>query len=181
MLKDKLDTIDIELFDVDARLSKLYDALETGKLSLDELAPRIKELKAKHDELSKARVQAEADIVVAGVQHVDAETVKSCAQDLKSLVEEAYFTQSKTFLRSFVKRVTIEGNKAKIQYRLPMPPDGKMTQYVGVLPINTLGGDRGIRTPNLCDANAALSQLSYIPTSTGQIITYVKSFSNLSP
>ena len=27
------------------------------------------------------------------------------------------------------------------------------------------GGDRGIRTPNLCDANAALSQLSYIPIS----------------
>ena len=25
------------------------------------------------------------------------------------------------------------------------------------------GGDRGIRTPGLCDANAALSQLSYIP------------------
>ncbi len=24
-------------------------------------------------------------------------------------------------------------------------------------------GDRGIRTPDLCDANAALSQLSYIP------------------
>jgi hypothetical protein len=29
----------------------------------------------------------------------------------------------------------------------------------------TFGGDRGIRTPDLCDANAALSQLSYIPTS----------------
>ena len=28
----------------------------------------------------------------------------------------------------------------------------------------TIGGDRGIRTPNLCDANAALSQLSYIPS-----------------
>ncbi len=26
------------------------------------------------------------------------------------------------------------------------------------------GGDRGIRTPDLGDANAALSQLSYIPT-----------------
>ena len=26
-----------------------------------------------------------------------------------------------------------------------------------------LGGDRGIRTPDLCDANAALSLLSYIP------------------
>jgi hypothetical protein len=29
------------------------------------------------------------------------------------------------------------------------------------------GGDRGIRTPDLCDANAALSQLSYIPTALG--------------
>ena len=30
-------------------------------------------------------------------------------------------------------------------------------------------GDRGIRTPDLCDANAALSQLSYIPrTETGR-------------
>ncbi len=26
-----------------------------------------------------------------------------------------------------------------------------------------VGGDRGIRTPDLCDANAALSQLSYVP------------------
>ena len=29
--------------------------------------------------------------------------------------------------------------------------------------IKTFGGDRGIRTPDLGDANAALSQLSYIP------------------
>jgi hypothetical protein len=29
-----------------------------------------------------------------------------------------------------------------------------------------LGGDRGTRTPDLCDANAALSQLSYIPVLT---------------
>ncbi len=32
-----------------------------------------------------------------------------------------------------------------------------------ILGIVPFGGDRGIRTPDLCDANAALSQLSYIP------------------
>ncbi len=32
------------------------------------------------------------------------------------------------------------------------------------------GGDRGVRTPDLCIANAALSQLSYIPTPVTQII-----------
>ncbi len=46
----------------------------------------------------KARVQTEADIVVQGVQYVDAEMVKSYAQDLRSLLEEADFTESKTFL-----------------------------------------------------------------------------------
>jgi hypothetical protein len=35
----------------------------------------------------------------------------------------------------------------------------------GVLGIVPFGGDRGIRTPDLRDANAALSQLSYIPSS----------------
>ncbi len=47
-----------------------------------------------------------------------------------------------------------------------MPPEGKKVQLVEVLPIKTLGGDRGIRTPDLCDANAALSRLSYIPVVT---------------
>jgi hypothetical protein len=36
-------------------------------------------------------------------------------------------------------------------------------EYYSALPPGHIGGDRGIRTPDLCDANAALSQLSYIP------------------
>ena len=39
-------------------------------------------------------------------------------------------------------------------------------------------GDRGIRTPDLCDANAALSLLSYIPTPTVEIIAYLRLFIN---
>jgi hypothetical protein len=38
-----------------------------------------------------------------------------------------------------------------------------------VLPIEPPSGDRGIRTPDLRDANAALSQLSYIPVATRQL------------
>jgi len=41
-----MDVINAELRDISVRLSSLYDALETGKLKLDDLSPRIKELKA---------------------------------------------------------------------------------------------------------------------------------------
>ena len=163
VLKDKLDVIDAELNDVKARLSRLYDVLETGKLNLDDLAPRIRELKTRQDSLSEARVQTEADMVVQGVQHVDYEMVKSYAQDLRGLLEEADFTESKTFLRSFVKRIVVDGSKAKIQYRLPMPPNGRRTQSLGVLPIDTLGGAGGIRTPYLLTASQTFSQLNYSP------------------
>jgi site-specific DNA recombinase len=169
LFKDKLDSIDIELYDVGIRLSKLYDALETGKLNLDDLSPRIKELKVKQDKLSKLRVQTEADMVVAGVQHVDVEIVKSYAQDLRSLLEEADFTQSKTFLRSFVKRIIIDGDKVKIQYRIPMPPDGKKIQWVGVLPITTPSGAGGIRTPYLLRAKQTFSQVNYGPALTSKL------------
>ena len=62
-----------------------------------------------------------------------------------------------------MKKIVVEKEEVKLYYNLPVPPDGRKTDTVRVLPIDTPSGDRGIRTPNLCDANAALSQLSYIP------------------
>ena len=69
--KGKLDTIDGELKEVNCRLTKLYDALETGKLELNDLAPRIKELKVRQDDLLKTRVLLEADMTLHGVQHLN--------------------------------------------------------------------------------------------------------------
>ncbi len=90
--------------------------------------------------------------------------------DLKSLLQEANITESRAFLRSFIKRIEINNRQAVIHYNLPVPlyrGENKLywneKQSAGVLPTVRYGGDRGIRTPDLCDANAALSQLSYIP------------------
>jgi site-specific DNA recombinase len=44
--EERLAVIEAQLEDVRRRLHKLYDALETGKLEVEDLAPRIKELKA---------------------------------------------------------------------------------------------------------------------------------------
>jgi chromosome segregation ATPase len=139
-LRDRLDAIDAELNDVRLRLSKLYDALETGKLGLDDLAPRIKELKTRLDELGKAKVQLEAEMATQGATHVNAEIVKSYAEDLKSLLKEADITESKAFLRSFIKRIEINNNQAVIHYNLPLPPHRADMQTAGVLPIDTPGG-----------------------------------------
>ena len=147
VLKERLDTIDAELNDVEVRLSKLYDAFETNKLSLDGLAPRIKELRSRQDELKKAKLQLEAERDTRGIKHVDAEVVKFYATDLKSLLEEPNIIESKPFLRSPIKRIEIDGENAKVHYVLSMPPDVKIRDSGEVLPILTAGGEGGTRTP----------------------------------
>ena len=163
VLQDQLETIDAELRDVKARLSRLYDALETGKIELSDLAPRIKELKARQDDLGKTRVQVEAEMVVRGVDQVDVSVAKRYARDLRSLLEDSDYMERKAFLRSFVKRIVVDQEEVTVHYKLPLPPDGKSTEKIAVLPIDTFGGAEGIRTPDLLRAREALSQLSYSP------------------
>ncbi len=47
-----------------------------------------------------------------------------------------------------------------VYYHIPLPSDERRKVAAEVLPIDTFGGAGGIRTPYLCDANAALSLLS---------------------
>ena len=157
LIKDRLSAIDIEMYDLENRLSRLYDALETGRLTLDDLAPRIKELRMRQDELSKTRVVAEAEMTLQGYQHIDIDAVHAYVTDLQSLLDESGVAQRKAFLRSFVKKIVVEKEEVKLYYNLPVPPDGRKKEVVGVLPIDTLIGDRGIRTPDLChDMTAVL-------------------------
>ena len=162
-LKDRMDVIDAELGDVKSRLSRLYDALETGTLKLDDLAPRIKELKVRQDELGRTRVETEAEMIAGGIQQVDVDIVKTYARDLRGLLEEADFIERKAFLRSFIKRIEVNKKQVTIHYNLPLAPNRKPKEQIEVLPIETLGGAEGIRTPDLLRAREALSQLSYSP------------------
>jgi len=64
-----------------------------------------------------------------------------------------------------MKKIIINGDKAKIQYLLPMPPDGKKTQEVGVLPIEHVGGPLGTVTELLFEKK------SLIPAVQGLLVT----------
>jgi len=54
-----LDSINAELVDVNHRLERLYDALETSKLELSDLTPRIQVLRQRQDQLQSAKEELE--------------------------------------------------------------------------------------------------------------------------
>jgi site-specific DNA recombinase len=149
--KESLDIIDAELRDIKARLSRLYDALETGKIDLNDISSRIKEHKARQEELEKNRVKIEMEIAARGVEQLDVALIQKRARDLRKLLVESELTERKAFLRSFVKRLETDGKSVTVRYKLPLVPGPSGWNDVAVLPIDNLGGEGGTRTPTSCD------------------------------
>ena len=104
-------------------------------------------------------------MIVRGVEETDIDVVKSYTKDLKVLIEESNTAKRKSFLCSFIKRIEINRNAVGVHYHLPLPQNEKEDGVPEVLPMVTLGGAEGIRTPDLLRAKEALSQLSYSPRS----------------
>lgn len=123
------------------RLERLYDALETGKLQLDDLAPRIHALR--EEEAMVRRVYAEASQAAdAGhTARADRELVIAHLSDLRGLIHEGTSSDRRMILRSFVKAVVKTGKAIRIEYTLPFPPENASAQEKeGVLSTVNVGG-----------------------------------------
>jgi site-specific DNA recombinase len=132
--QDKVKLLNTQIAEVDSRLGKLYDALETGEFKGGELAPRIKALFEKKEQLQQARAEAEEALRYHTIELADPEVVREYVQDLKALLEESSIVEQKAFLKSFVERIEVDDSKMKVIYTLPMPPDNPPAETVGVLP-----------------------------------------------
>ena len=161
--RKQLDILREEIAEADRRLDRLYDAVETGSLSLDDLAPRIKQLKARKDSLQTRRWGLEWQLKERKVELADITTVTAYVEDLRNLLSGSSLAERKSFIKSFVKEVRVTGNKVLLAYTIPLPPKRLPREEISVLSIVHSGGAEGIRTPDLLRAREALSQLSYSP------------------
>ena len=93
--------------------------------------------------MSKARLQIEAEMIACGVQDVKLATVQAYASDLRNILEESDFTDRKAFLRSFIKKIVVYGERVVVTYKLPQRTPGVSNEIEEVLPIDNVGGPKG--------------------------------------
>ena len=130
----RLEAINSELEDVEGRLVKLYNALETGEFKGGELAPRIKALFEKKTELEQSKSGAEDALKYRTIELPGPGVVKGYVQDLRTLLEESTIISKKAFLRSFIERIEVDEKDVKVIYTMPVPPESPPAETVGVLP-----------------------------------------------
>jgi site-specific DNA recombinase len=145
LFEEQLAEIMQQLGQVQSRLSKLYAALETGKIDIEDLAPRIKELRAQQIELSEKKSHLSKKMTEGTPEPLDAKIIKSYVTSLKTLLASNSFIEQKTFLRSFIKRIELNEPDIVIDYTVPIPAKG-LTTSEEVLRIDKLGSPTRIRT-----------------------------------
>ena len=146
-LNNELSGVEAELLQVSARLAKLYSSLEDGKLTVDDLAPRIKELRASQHELQGKRQELINQIEEGSTITMDEATAKAYVEELKRVLIEGSFIHQKAILRKFVKRVELGEKAVTIEYSIPL--ENEKTSEKEVLDIKQIGSGGWIRTNGL--------------------------------
>ena len=136
-VKQRLETLDDQIGDVDRRLERLYDALETGKVELDDLVPRLKELRQRRDLLLRARDEAHETLVAGRVELVSREVVLGYLKELRAALDQGSVAEQRIFLRSFIRTIEKHDSQVTIHYALPLPPQQVPASALGVLDIDS--------------------------------------------
>ena len=132
--RESLGIVEGQIADVESRLGKLYDALETGKFKSGELAPRIRTLTQKKEELQRAKANIEERLRREVLDTVDLHVVQPCISDLGNLLAKSSITEQRSFLKSFVEKIEVDDEKAKMYYTILVSSDSISQETTGVLP-----------------------------------------------
>ena len=119
---------------------RLYDAIETGKIRLDDLTPRIRELRNRQERLLGRRSELEAAMSDRKVELADLSTVRGYVSDLRNTLNESPLSERRAFIRSFVKEIIVNKTEVQLNYTLPLLPKGLAEERLAVLPIVRYGG-----------------------------------------
>jgi site-specific DNA recombinase len=157
---ERINMLDHQLQEVDSRLERLYDALETGKFAIDDLSPRIKRLTSKKAELKNVRQRAEHALEDKKLEIKDMQAMRHNINDLRSALCSASISEQKAFLRSFVRTIDVSNCEVTVNYMLPMPPEHEDKETIGVLAFIRNGRPYRIRTCDTLIKSQVLCQLS---------------------
>ena len=177
--EQKLERLERESRSVQKRLERLYAALESEKVDLDDLAPRLKELRAEQRELSEKTDEALDDMNQAGHVPLDVVAMDKYVAELQSLLQSATFQESKAFLASFVRRVEFDKQQVRIEYTVPVTTASGLTDTTEVRCIGKSGTPGRTRTAGTRFRKPMLCPLSYRgPDSPRQLCHYSADLSN---
>ena len=121
--RERVEAVEEELNEIRRRLDRLWQAGETTDLEINDILPRIREHKERQEKLEIAADEARAILAVRMTGLGDEETIAAYVTEMSEFLMESELTETRAFIRSFVKEIGVVPGKATIRYTIPMPED----------------------------------------------------------
>ena len=122
----KLAGLEMEVAEVRRRLDRVWQVIETSDLDLADATARIKAHRARQERLERAAAETRAQLSERRAMLDDVEAITACAQDMRTYLQTSDRTESKAFIRSFVKEIAVAPGAATIRYAIPLPEDRRL-------------------------------------------------------
>ena len=139
-----------------SRIDKLFEAIETESMDAIIAGPRITSL-TKEKEAFESRLE---ELEYNHRPPITREQIKLYLLNIREgLMERSDMVQCRKIIERHVEKVIVHKDGIKVIFKMGKNDDPTRKREV----VDNNGGPEGIRTLDLCDANAALSQLSHRP------------------
>ena len=121
--RERLENIDEELEDVKKRLGRIWQVIETTDIEMADASERIREHRERKEKLEIAAEEARA-LLSDRRQFLDsADTIAAFAAEMSDFLKTSELTETKAFVRFFVKEIVVKPGRAAIVYSIPTPDD----------------------------------------------------------
>ena len=110
--RKKLEATEAELAEVRNRMDRLWHAVETSDLEINDILPCIRQHQERQERLEVAAEESEGQLSERRAMLDNVETITAFAGDMNTYLRESALTESRTFIPSFVKEVAVAPGKA---------------------------------------------------------------------
>ena len=149
--KTKLKIIEKEILDKKSRRKKLYESIEITVLDLHDIAPRLKELNNKIEELEEKKGLLELESTQNKIPEFTQKELNNYIEDFQHILIEGSIAKRKAFISSFIEKIWIDYPTVTIEYTIPINKDDDSNKEVLVF-TNAGWGER-VRTSESRDQN----------------------------
>ncbi len=124
--QERVEAADAELADIRRRMDRLWELVEKTDLTMEEILPRIRHHLENQERLEQAAEEARAILSLRRASVQDVERIAAYAREMSDFLMESALTETKAFIRSFVKEIAVRPGKAVVHYTMPTPPDNEI-------------------------------------------------------
>ena len=124
--RERLETIEAEQEEVRRKMDRLWHVVESSDMEVNDILPRLRVHQERQAQLDAVANEARSVLAERRELLDSADTIARFAEEMSEFLRTSELTETKSFIRSFVKRIAVRPGRAVIHYTMPTPHDSPL-------------------------------------------------------